>query len=144
MAASPAPAEPPAADMAPVPSTAVPSSDNTGPAASATPDSTSALTGDDASASPTSKADKNRGKRLILTASHDSFVRVVALDGVHGDHVRYSSMLHSGESISFNDRKYSINVGDPAAVDISLDGVNYGPHSDHSEPDTFTVESRQP
>jgi hypothetical protein len=53
-------------------------------------------------------------------------------------------MLHSGQSISFNDRKYTINVGDPAVVDISLDGINYGPHSDHSEPDTFTVESRQP
>ena len=55
--------------------------------------------------------------------------------------VRYSSTLHGGESISFNDRKYSINVGNPSAVDIALDGINYGPHSDNSEPDTFTVES---
>lgn len=89
-------------------------------------------------------AEKSRVKRLVLTASRDSFVRVVALDGPNGDKVRYSSMLHSGESISFSDRKYSINVGDPAAVDIALDGINYGPHSDHSEPDTFTVESHQP
>jgi hypothetical protein len=119
------------------------------PAPSVAPDSASALTGGDSAAPgdpsviPQPQTD-TRGKRLVLTASQDSFVRVVALDGAHGDHVRFSSMLHSGQSISFNDRKYTINVGDPAVVDISLDGINYGPHSDHSEPDTFTVESRQP
>jgi cytoskeletal protein RodZ len=149
--ASQAPSEPPASDMAPAPSslaTAAPAN-NAIPVAPAAPDSASALTGGDntstgdATPSPASQGD-TRGKRLVLTASQDSFVRVVALDGSHGDHVRFSSMLHSGQSISFNDRKYSINVGDPAVVDISLDGINYGPHSDHSEPDTFTVESRQP
>jgi hypothetical protein len=35
-------------------------------------------------------------------------------------------------------------MGDPSAVDIALDGVNYGPHSDNSAPDTFTVESHVP
>jgi cytoskeleton protein RodZ len=156
--ATEAPSEPAASDAAPAPAAplralpvVLPSSETEStPAPSTAPDSASALTGGDsaapgdASESPQDQARKNRGKRLILTASQDSFVRVVALDGVHGDHVRYSSMLHSGQSISFSDRKYTINVGDPAAVDISLDGINYGPHSDHSQPDTFTVESRQP
>ena len=152
--ASQAPAEPPASDRPPAPSSlasAAPSATDTipvAPVAPAAPDSASALTGGDNSATgdvtPSTNPGDTRGKRLVLTASQDSFVRVVALDGSHGDHVRFSSMLHSGQSISFNDRKYSINVGDPAVVDISLDGINYGPHSDHSEPDTFTVESRQP
>jgi cytoskeletal protein RodZ len=163
-AATEAPSAPSADDSAPAPSNspsaprALPvvlpspeteSAPSTPSPSTTTPDSASALTGGDsvapgdATTSPQTQAN-TRGKRLVLTASQDSFVRVVALDGVHGDHVRYSSMLHSGQSISFSDRKYSINVGDPAVVDISLDGINYGPHSDHSEPDTFTVESRQP
>jgi hypothetical protein len=161
--ATEAPSAPSADDSAPAPSNSsaapralpvvLPSSETESPPSTPTPstapDSASALTGGDSAASgdattsPQIQADA-RGKRLVLTASQDSFVRVVALDGVHGDHVRYSSMLHSGQSISFSDRKYTINVGDPAVVDISLDGINYGPHSDHSEPDTFTVESRQP
>jgi len=153
--ASQAPSAPPAADNAPAPSSlasAAPPTDSIPVAlvAPAAPDSAAALTGGDnsatgdASTSTPNQGDSTHSKRLVLTASQDSFVRVVALDGSHGDHVRFSSMLHSGQSISFNDRKYTINVGDPAVVDISLDGINYGPHSDHSEPDTFTVESRQP
>jgi cytoskeletal protein RodZ len=151
--ASQAPSAPPAADNAPAPSSlasAAPPTDSipVAPVAPAAPDSAAALTGGDntgnGDVTPSTSQGDAHGKRLVLTASQDSFVRVVALDGSHGDHVRFSSMLHSGQSISFNDRKYTINVGDPAVVDISLDGINYGPHSDHSEPDTFTVESRQP
>jgi cytoskeleton protein RodZ len=121
--------------------------------APAAPADSAALTGESAalaSASAASEApaaaapanDSHAGKRLVLTASRDSYIRVVSLD--EGEQVRYSSVLHEGQSISFNDRKYSINVGVPSAVDIALDGINYGPHSDHAEPDTFTVESHQP
>jgi hypothetical protein len=45
---------------------------------------------------------------------------------------------------AFDGRKFSINVGIPSAVDIKLDGVNYGPHSDQAAPETFTVESHLP
>jgi cytoskeleton protein RodZ len=76
-------------------------------------------------------------KRLVLTASHDSFVRVTSLDAAQGDKPLYASVLHSGQSVG-------INVGVPAAVDIKLDGVNYGPHSDQEAPETFTVQSHQP
>jgi cytoskeleton protein RodZ len=107
------------------------------PSSTAPPDPAPALTGETPAAS-------SAGKRLILRASRDSYIRVVSLDNPNGQQVRYSSVLRQGQSISFNDRKYSINVGVPSAVDISLDGINYGPHSDHSEPDTFTVESHQP
>jgi cytoskeletal protein RodZ len=138
------------------PETSAPSS--LGPAApqgTAAPggDSTSALTGAPAasdtaapSAPPTSAdpAGKFHGQRLVLTASHDSFVRVIALDGPDAGQVRYASTLHSGQSISFNDRKYSINVADSSAIDIALDGINYGPHREDSAPDTFTVESHTP
>jgi cytoskeleton protein RodZ len=157
VAAAQTPSEPPPVDAAPAPSsleaaqpTPVESAPVESAPAPAARDSTSALTGGDRTepgemvTPQKSTGDKNHGKRLVLTASHDSFVRVVALGGPNGDHVRYSSMLHSGDSISFNDRKYTINVGNPAAVDIALDGINYGPHSDHSDPDTFTVESHQP
>ncbi len=111
------------------------------------PASDAAVTGSPSgstAASSAPAAESFHGKRLVLTASHDSFVRVIALDGSGTGQVRYSSLLKSGQSISFNDRKYSINVGDPSAVDIALDGVNYGPHSDTSAPDTFTVESHVP
>lgn len=84
------------------------------------------------------------GKRLILTATRDSFVRVTAVEAPDLEQVRYASVLRAGQSISFDDRKFSINVGVPAAVNISLDGVNYGPHSDQEAPETFTVESHQP
>ncbi len=156
---------PPVVDAAPGPSSLGPASEtapetgtsaDTGtPAASpapAAPDSASAFTGTSASGDAAAPAnapasatgEKFHGKRLVLTASHDSFIRVIALDGPNAGQVSYSSVLHSGHSISFDGRKYSINVGDPSAVDIALDGVNYGPHSDNSAPDTFTVESHVP
>jgi hypothetical protein len=53
-------------------------------------------------------------------------------------------VLHSGESVGFDGHKFAINVGVPSAVDIKLDGVNYGPHSDQDEPETFTVQSHLP
>jgi len=83
-------------------------------------------------------------KRLVLTASQDSFVRVTSQDTPDSDKPLYASVLHTGQSISFDGRKFSINVGVPSAVDIKLDGVNYGPHSDLETPETFTVESHQP
>ena len=107
------------------------------------PSSDSGMTGEAPNAAPAAKA-VHAGKHLTLTASHDSYIRVVSLDDPNGEHVLFSSVLRSGHSISFPDRKYSINVGLPYAVDIALDGINYGPHSDHSAPDTFTVESHQP
>ena len=84
------------------------------------------------------------GKRLIFTASKDSFIRVTALDGTSAQHVVYSSVLRTGQSIGFDGRKFSVNVSNPSAVAITLDGVNYGPHSDQESPDTFTLESHQP
>jgi cytoskeletal protein RodZ len=78
-------------------------------------------------------------KPLVLTASRDSFVRVTALDTAGGDKAIYAAVLHSGQSIGFNGHKFSVNVDNPSAVDIKLDGVNYGPHSDNSAPETFTV-----
>jgi cytoskeleton protein RodZ len=131
-----------------------PSASSLTPAAASAPQAQPATApADDSAANPApadhaaataGSADTFHGKRLVLTASHDSFVRVIALDGPDAGQVRYSSMLHSGQSISFNGHKYSINVGDPSAVDIALDGINYGPHSDNSAPDTFTVESHIP
>jgi cytoskeleton protein RodZ len=76
---------------------------------------------------------------LVLTASRDSFVRVTALDTAGGDKPVYAAVLHSGQSVGFNGHKFSVTVNDPSAVDIKLDSVNYGPHSDGSEPETFTV-----
>jgi hypothetical protein len=78
---------------------------------------------------------------LVLTASRDSFVRVTALDTAGGDKPVYAAVLHSGQSVGFNGHKFSVTVDDPSAVDIKLDSVNYGPHSDGSEPETFTVVS---
>jgi hypothetical protein len=80
-------------------------------------------------------------KRLVLTASRDSFVRVTDLES---SQPLYSAVLHSGQSIGFDGRKFSINVDNPSAVDIKLDGVNYGPHSDGEHPETFRVESHLP
>lgn len=88
--------------------------------------------------------DSSAEKRLVLTASRDSFVRVASQDGTGAEAVLYASVLHTGESVGFDGHKFSINVGIPAAVDITLDGVNYGPHSDQEAPETFTVESHQP
>ena len=83
-------------------------------------------------------------KRLVLTASQDSFVRVTNLDSPDAEKPLYAAVLHSGQSIGFDGHKFSINVGIPSAVDIKLDGVNYGPHSDQEAPETFTVESHLP
>ena len=83
-------------------------------------------------------------KRLVLTASQDSFVRVTNLDAPDAEKPLYAAVLHSGESVGFDGHKFSINVGIPSAVDIKLDGVNYGPHSDQDAPETFTVQSHLP
>jgi cytoskeleton protein RodZ len=94
---------------------------------------------------PVASTDSSAGdKRLVLTASQDSFVKVTDLDAGQGDKPLYASVLHSGQSIGFDGRKFSINVGIPSAVDIKLDGVNYGPHSDKGNPETFNVESHLP
>ena len=84
------------------------------------------------------------GKRLVLTASRDSFIRVTSLDGGGSNGVLYAKVLHQGQSLSFNGHKFSVDVGVPSAVDIMLDGVNYGPHSDSGSPETFTLESHEP
>ena len=83
-------------------------------------------------------------QRLVLTASHDSFVRVTLLEGPGGQGVLYSSVLREGQSLSFDGHKFSVNVAIPSAIDITLDGVNYGPHSEGQSPETFTLESHQP
>jgi hypothetical protein len=90
---------------------------------------------------PNTPTDPGANKPLILTASQDSFVRVTSLDTPDSDKPLYASVLRSGQSVAFDGRKFSINVGIPSAVDIKLDGVNYGPHSDQGAPETFTVES---
>ena len=87
----------------------------------------------------TGSSDDN--KPLVLTASQDSYVKVTDLDSGATDKPVYSAVLHSGQSIAFSGHRFSINVGIPAAVDIKLDGVNYGPHSDGEAPETFTVQS---
>jgi len=79
-----------------------------------------------------------------LTATQDSFVRVTAMGASDTDKPLYAGVLQSGHSVGFDGRKFSINVGIPSAVDIKLDGVNYGPHSDQDAPETFTVESHLP
>jgi cytoskeleton protein RodZ len=83
-------------------------------------------------------------KRLVLTASQDSFVRVTDLEAPQTAKPLYAAVLHTGQSVGFDGRKFSINVTVPSAVNIQLDGVNYGPHSDHAEPETFNVESHLP
>jgi len=125
----------PPPDAAPViePATAVPEA--TPHAVSPTPS---------ASAPAATNTADGPDKRLVLTASQDSFVRVTNLDTPDADKPLYAAVLHSGESIGFDGRKFSINVGVPSAVDIKLDGVNYGPHSDQDAPETFTVQSHLP
>lgn len=90
-------------------------------------------------AAPLVSDDSN--KPLVLTAAQDSFVRVTDLDAADADKPLYAAVLHSGHSIAFSGHKFSINVGIPSAIDIKLDGVNYGPHSDQETPETFTVQS---
>ena len=82
-------------------------------------------------------------KRLVLTASRDSFVSVTTLDAP-GSRPLYSAVLHSGQSVAFDGHKFSINVSVPSAVAIRLDGVNYGPLGDRAAPKTFNVESHLP
>jgi cytoskeleton protein RodZ len=81
---------------------------------------------------------------LVLTASRDSFVRVTALDPASGEKPVYAGVLKGGQSVGFNGHKFSVTVDDPSAVDIKLDSVNYGPHSDGTDPETFTVVSHVP
>ena len=71
-------------------------------------------------------------------------MRVTNIDQPDAAKPLYASVLHSGQSVGFDGKKFSINVGVPSAVDIKLDGVNYGPHSDQGEPETFTVQSHLP
>jgi cytoskeleton protein RodZ len=95
-------------------------------------------------AAPSNAAAANSDQRLILTASRDSFVRVTSLDASEADQPLFAAVLHSGQSVGFKGHKFSVNVGVPSAVDIKLDGVNYGPHSDQEAPETFTVQSHLP
>jgi len=125
---------------------------------STAPVATSASTATSSPAPPTNQAappsdpapqvagdpDANADKRLVLTASQDSFVRVTNVDDPTVAKPLYAAVLHTGQSVGFDGKKFSINVGVPAAVDIKLDGVNYGPHDDQNEPETFTVESHLP
>ena len=71
-------------------------------------------------------------------------MRVTALDDPDSGKSLYSDVLRSGQSVGFAGHRFSVHVGVPSAVDIKLDGVNYGPHSDHSAPETFNVESHLP
>ena len=93
---------------------------------------------------PSAAATPSTDQRLVLTASQDSFVRVTALDDPDSGKSLYSDVLRSGQSVGFAGHRFSVHVGVPSAVDIKLDGVNYGPHSDHSAPETFNVESHLP
>jgi len=139
---APAPAVP-AAPVAPVPTVTVASlsarQSNSGPVRQP-PSPTSPVPNPVNGTTPAATPDK----RLVLIASQDSFVRVTSQDAPDGDKPLYASVLRSGQSIGFDGRKFSINVGVPAAVNIKLDGVNYGPHSDQETPETFVVESHQP
>jgi hypothetical protein len=106
-----------------------------------------AATGNVASAdtaAPASPAMEGGAGSLMLRASRDSFVRVTSLDPVRGQQVLYASVLRSGQTLSFGGHKFSVNVDIPSAVEITLDGVNYGPHSDRNSPETFTLQSHQP
>ena len=94
-------------------------------------------------AAPADASASSHGHRLVLTASRDAFVRVTELD--HSSHpVLYASVLRRGQSLSFGEKKYSLYVSIPSAVDILLDGVYYGPYSDRESPMTFPLESHQP
>jgi cytoskeleton protein RodZ len=117
----------PTAPVAPVAPTASDETTNAAPQAAAVTDSSA-----------------DTDKRLVLTASQDSFVRVTDLDAPDAEKPLYAAVLHSGQSVGFDGRRFSINVGVPSAVDIKLDGVNYGPHSDQDAPETFTVQSHLP
>jgi cytoskeleton protein RodZ len=91
-----------------------------------------------------SMAEAQAKKQLVLTASRDSFIRVTEVNNPQSQPVLYASVLRAGQSVALSGRKFSVNVGIPSAVDIALDGVNYGPHSEGNSPETFTIESHQP
>jgi hypothetical protein len=91
-----------------------------------------------------SMAEAQAKKQLVLTASRDSFIRVTEVNDPQNQPVLYASVLRAGQSVALSGRKFSVNVGIPSAVDIALDGVNYGPHSEGNSPETFTIESHQP
>jgi cytoskeleton protein RodZ len=84
-------------------------------------------------------AEADAAKPLVLTASHDSFVRVTMLDPDSVGKQVYADVLHSGQSVSFAGHKFSVSVDNPSAVNVQLDGVNYGPPGDGTDPKTFTV-----
>jgi hypothetical protein len=92
-------------------------------------------------ASNATPASDDSAHPLVLTASQDSFVRVTALDPAGGDKPVYAGVLKGGHSVGFSGHKFSVTVDIPSAVDITLDSVNYGPHSDGTDPETFTVVS---
>jgi len=114
------------------------------PTAPPAPIASEAATNADATPQIAADSTANSDRRLVLTASQDSFVRVTNLDAPEADKPLYAAVLHSGQSVGFDGHKFSINVGIPSAVDIKLDGVNYGPHSDQAAPETFTVQSHLP
>jgi cytoskeleton protein RodZ len=89
-------------------------------------------------------APDSHARGLVLAASKDSFVRVVALDSPQGNQVLYASVLRGGQSLSFTGRKFSVDVGVPSAMDVTFDGVNYDSHSDGNTPETLTLESHLP
>jgi cytoskeleton protein RodZ len=89
-------------------------------------------------------APDSHARGLVLAASKDSFVRVVALDSPQGNQVLYASVLRGGQSLSFTGRKFSVDVGVPSAMDVTFDGVNYDSHGDGNTPETLTLESHLP
>ena len=139
-AASNAPATPAPVASAPVMEPSLPPINPSKIPAPAAPTASETAT----NAAPPSAAAADSNKRLVLTASQDSFVRVTNPDAPDTDKPLYADVLRSGQSIGFDGHKFSINVGIPSAVGIKLDGVNYGPHSDRHAPETFTVESHLP
>jgi len=113
------------------------------PPAPAQPETTTAVDlGNGAPGSTPAFVDAHAPKRLVLTASSDSFVRVTSLD-TPGKQVLYASVMRTGQSYAFDGRKFSVSVNKPAAVDIMLDGVDYGPHDENESPETFTLQSHE-
>ncbi len=98
-----------------------------------------------ATPSGTLSAAPDANKRLILTASQDSFVRVISQDTPDADKPLYASVLHTGQSIAFDGRKFSINVGVPFGRRYqNLTASITARIATRKPPETFTVESHQP
>ena len=129
---------PPAADLPPV---ATPTASSKVPNAPHPTNTSPAMEASLPPVAPVTAPDPD--KPLVLTATQDSFVRVTNLDSIDTDKPLYAAVLRTGQSVGFAGHKFSINVGVPYAVAIRLDGVNYGPHSDRSAPETFTVQSHE-